>query len=150
MVAVLTVVAEADMHPVGALQIVFPNELVELQVGLDVVEPLLAFRHVAVDAEVGSLAEHVLRVLNTTDGCIELQATEPTPYLHLSPPPVAQWLQHIMAERSQVDDFLCVGLVLDAFRLGCGRGTKLVECEVFTESDHGFSRCLFLLLYCRG
>ena len=51
----------ADVYPVGTrLWVLLPDELVEIEVLADVVEPPAAFLHVAVDAEVCSLSLQVL------------------------------------------------------------------------------------------
>ena len=59
------------MNPIGAALIVLPNQLIKLEVGLDVVKPLAAFRQVSVDADVCRLTFRVLRVRDSSDGSVQ-------------------------------------------------------------------------------
>ena len=62
LLAVLSEVGEhiTHMHPVCPLLVVFPNELVEWQMVLDILEYLSPKCHVALDADVGCLPFQVL------------------------------------------------------------------------------------------
>ena len=73
LLTVSTICAVGDVYPVVALRIMLPDELVEVTMRLDPLEPPLAFLHVAVDAEVCRLAILVLRVAHTTDGIVQSQ-----------------------------------------------------------------------------
>ena len=132
LVAVLAEIREdeRDMHPVGALVIMLPYQLVEGQVLLDVVEPPLPLLNVTVDAEVGCLALHVLRVIDTAHHFVQLLTAESAAYLdglvHRHP----QRLQDVGAQIHQVDHLLHVGFVVDTFRLRCRAGVHLFDCEV--------------------
>ena len=74
LLAVLAEIGEYKryMYPARTgLGILLPDELIEGQVVLDVIEPLAAFLNVAVDAEISGLSFHVLRVVDTTDGFVQ-------------------------------------------------------------------------------
>lgn len=73
LLAIPSVGSIADMHPVGALRVMLPNQLVEVAMALNPLEPPLTFLHVAVDAEVCRLALHVLRVAHTSHGIVQSQ-----------------------------------------------------------------------------
>ena len=103
-----------DMDPVGAAGVVLPDELVEGQMVLDVVEPFLAFLQVPVDAEVCSLAFHVLRVVHAAHLGVEFPATEAAADLDGFVHCHAQRFEHVGRKIHQVDNLLHVGLVVDA------------------------------------
>ena len=121
---------ERDMHPVGALVIMFPYQLVEGQVLLDVVEPPLPLLNVTVYAEVGCLALHVLRVIDTAHHFVQLLTAESAAYLdglvHCHP----QRFQDVGAQIDQVDHLLHVGFVVDTFRLRCCAGVHFLNGKV--------------------
>ena len=73
LLTVTTVGSIADMYPIVALAVMLPDQLVEVAMALDPLEPPFAFLHVAVDAEVCRLAILVLRVSNTADGIVQSQ-----------------------------------------------------------------------------
>ena len=73
LLSISSVGAVGDVYPIVAFRIVLPNQLVELAMRLDPLEPPFAFLHVAVDAEVCRLAILVLRVAHTTDGIVQSQ-----------------------------------------------------------------------------
>ncbi len=73
LLSISSVGAVGDVYPVVALRIVLPDELVEVTMRLDPLEPPLAFLHVSVDAEVCRLAILVLRIAHTTDGIVQSQ-----------------------------------------------------------------------------
>ncbi len=73
LLTVATVGAVGDMHPIVALRIMLPDELVKLAMRLDPLEPPFAFLHVSVDAEVCRLTILVLRVAHTADGIVQSQ-----------------------------------------------------------------------------
>ena len=89
LLSVLAVGAERYMHPVGTLRTMLPDELVKDDVRLDPIKPPLAFDAVAVDAEVGRLAVHVLAVADTANGCVEPRASVAATYFYLMPHCVA-------------------------------------------------------------
>ena len=97
---------EGDVYPVGAAAGVFPDELVELQVVLDPIEPLLATLQVATDAEVCRLAFRVLRVIHTSYGSVQLFAAESAGYGYRLIHRFAQRFEHITGEIDQCDDLL--------------------------------------------
>ena len=70
--AVLAVGAVADVHPVGALGVVLPYQLVEVAVLHDPRHPLAALLLVTIYAEVNGLALCVLRVCHTAYGWFSL------------------------------------------------------------------------------
>ena len=86
---VLAVGAERDVNPVATLGVMLHNELVEDDVRLYPIKPPLAFDAVAVDAEVGCFAVHVLAVADTANGCVEPWAPIAATYLYLVPHRVA-------------------------------------------------------------
>ena len=132
LVAVLAEVREdeRDMHPVGALVIMLPYQLVEGQVLLDVVEPPLPLLNVTVNAQVCCLALHVLRVIDTAHHFVQLLTAESAAYLdglvHRHP----QRLQDVGAQIHQVDHLLHVGFVVDTFRLRCRAGVHFLNGKV--------------------
>ena len=132
LVAVLAEVGEyeRDMHPVGTLVIMLPYQLVEGQVLLDVVEPPLPLLNVTVDAEVGCLALHVLRVIDTAHHFVQLLTAESAAYLdglvHRHP----QRFQDVGTQIDQVDHLLHVGFVVDTFRLRCRAGVHFLNGKV--------------------
>ena len=97
---------EGDVYPVGAVLTMFPDELIERQVGLDVVEPPLALLHVATDAEVCGLPSHVLRVRHTADGTVELFAAEAAGYGYLLIHCLAERFEDVTGQIDQRDDLL--------------------------------------------
>ena len=112
----------ADMHPVGAFRIMLPDELVEVAMAFDPLEPPFTLRHVAVDAEVCRLAAHVLTVAHASHGLIECQRAEAAANLDGLSHRLAEWLQHLMNEGAQIHHIGLTGIVADA--LGIGRCTR--------------------------
>ena len=121
---------ERDMHPVGALVVVLPYQLVEGQVLLDVVEPPLPLLNVTVYAEVGGLALHVLRVIDTAHRFVQLLTAESAAYLDGLVHRLPQRFQDVCAQIHQVDHLLHVGFVVDTFRLRCRAGVHFLNGEV--------------------
>ena len=73
LLSISSVGAVGDVYPIVSFRIVLPDELVEVAMRLDPLEPPFAFLHVAVDAEVCRLAILVLRVAHATDGIVQSQ-----------------------------------------------------------------------------
>ena len=90
-----------DVYPIGTVAGVLPDELVEIQVGLDVVEPLAAFLQVATDAEVCRLALHVLRIRDSADGTVELFAAESAGYGYRLVHRLTERFEHVGSEIHQ-------------------------------------------------
>ena len=92
---------KGDVYPVGAALAVLPYQLVKWQVGLDVVEPLAAFLHVATDAEVCRLPSHVLRVRDAADGTVQLLTSGSAGYGYRLVHRLAQRFEHVGSEIHQ-------------------------------------------------
>lgn len=118
------------MHPIGPLRIVLPDELVEVAVKADDVDERSAFIHVAVYAQVGRLPRHVLAVAHTAHNGIQRLAPESTRYLHFFPVTVAQGLQDIMHQCTEVGNLLLIRFILDALRLCRCTVAQLLQIEV--------------------
>ena len=68
---------ETDVYPTAAgLGVLLPDELVELDVGTNPVEPPATLLDVAVDAEVCGLSRQVLAVRDSAHGTVECLAAE--------------------------------------------------------------------------
>jgi hypothetical protein len=128
--AVLSLGIKRDMHPVGSLSIVLPDELIERKVAPDILEPLQAFRFVAIYAEVCCLAGEVLTVIHATDGLVQSLATEAAPYLDFFSPPFPERFEHGNTQSRYVHDGLLRRNVGDAFGFGCRAGGELLQAEV--------------------
>ena len=123
------------MYPVGALRAVLPDELVEDDVRLDPIKPPLALYLVAVDAEVSSLAVHVLAVADTAHGCVEPRASVAATYLYLVSHRIAERLQYVMNEGAEVHHLLRARHIRYSIGLRCRAGRELFEGEVLTDSS---------------
>lgn len=115
------------MHPVSAFDVVFPNELVKIQMVADVGKPPSSLGEVVVYAEVGGLSVHVLAVAHAAYGIIQFRASVAAPDLYFTTPPLAQWFQHGYTQSREVDDGLPVGFVLYAPRPRCRAGRELFQ-----------------------
>ena len=114
---------EGYVYPVGTrLWVLLPDELVEIEVLADVVEPPAAFLHVSVDAEVCSLSLQVLRVADTTHGLVQSLGAESAAYLDGFAHGLAQGFEHVDGQIDQIDHLVNVGLVVESSRLSCSRG----------------------------
>jgi len=133
------------MHPICAFGVVLPDELVEVAVGLNPLEPTLAFRLVAIDAEVCCLALHVLTVADAADGSVQSRTSVAGAYLDFMPHRGAERLEYVMHQPTKVYDLCLSGLVADAACLGGGRGTEFLEGEVLTDACH----CHGCVVVCR-
>ena len=122
-----------DMHPVGAIRIMLPDELVEVAVALDPIKPPFAFCHVAVDTEVCRLSLHVLTVTNTAHGIVKSQRTVAAAYFDGIAHRLPKRLQYVMHKGAQIDDIRLSWLVADALRLRRVACAKLFEREVLTD-----------------
>ena len=134
MPAVLSVGAEADVHPVGAFAVMLPDELVEVAVLHDPRHPLAALLDVAVYAEVCRLALDVLRVRDATHGLVQLWATVARAYLDCLAHSVAQGLQHVMHQGAQIAHLVNARSVDDVLLLGGCAGGQLVHREILPAS----------------
>ena len=114
---------ERDVNPAGAgLRVFLPDELIEWEIVLDIIEPFSPLLDVAVDAEVCGLALHVLRVVNAANGLVQSLTAKATAYLDRLVHGDAQRLQHVGAEIHKVYHLLHARLVVNSFRLGGRRG----------------------------
>ena len=145
LLAVLAVCTIRYMHPVRTFGVMLPDELVELAMSFDPLKPLATLRHVTVDAEVNGLASHVLTVTHTANGLIECQTTEPAANLNRFVHSLAQRLQYLMHQRTEIDDVRLTWIVADAFGRSRGTRTELFEREVLADI-----RRHNLNLRCRG
>lgn len=131
---VLVVASVADMHPVRASLAVLPDELVEVAMRLNPCEPPAAFRLVAVDAKVCCLAIQVLTVRDSANGLIKARTAIAASYLHLVPHRIAERLQHMMHQCTQVRHLLRAGHIMDALGLCRRAGGQFLQCKVLTDS----------------
>ena len=132
--AVLAVGAIADVYPIGSSpRVLLPDELVKLAMRLDPFEPAFAFLDVAVNTKVSGLAAHVLAVRDTADGQIECETPEAGTDFDWMPHRLTERLQHLMHQRTQIDDVCLTGIVSDAF--GRSRGTRghFLQREIFAD-----------------
>jgi len=129
------------MHPVGAFDVVLPDELVKFQMVADVGKPPRSLGEVVVYAEVGGLAVHVLAVAHAAYGIIQFRASVAAPDLYFTAPPLAQWLQYGHTQSREVDDGLPVGFVIYAPRPRCRAGRELFQCEMLC-----YLHCAYLFL----
>ena len=130
------------MHPVGAFRVVFPYQLVKLAMALDPLKPPLALCHVAIDAKVCRLAAHVLRGSHTTHSRIQRKTPVPTANLDGMNHRVAQRLEHLVSQRTEVDDVRLSRLVPDALRLRRRTRCQFLQREILTDI-----RCHIFLFY---
>ena len=112
-----------------------PDELVEGQMVLDVVEDLAPEFEVSIDVDVCCLTFHVLRVIYTTDGSVQPLAPEPAADLDWSLHRHAERLKHISAEIHKIYNLLNARFIVDALCL-CGfAGIHLFYREVHSDGD---------------
>ena len=121
-----------DMHPVVALAVVLPYQLVELAMRPNPLEPPLAFLYVTVDAEVCRLTVLVLAVPHPAHGGIQSQTPVPAANLDRLSHRLAQRLQHPMHQRTQINHVRLSRLVTDALRLRRRTRCQFLQREVFT------------------
>ena len=120
-----------DMHPAAAgIEILFPYQLVKREILADVFKPLAAFLDVAIDAEVCRLTFHVLGVIHTAHGLVELLTAETAAnldgFLHSHP----KRLQNVGAEIDQVDHLLHRWFIVYSETLCRVRGIHLFNRKV--------------------
>ena len=110
---------EADVHPVRPLRIVLHDELVEWKVVFDIVEPPTALLHIAVDTQVSGLAFHVLAIIHTANGFVQLFAAvagaDLYGFVHSDP----KRFQNVGAEIDEIYHLLNAGLVINAQSFCC-------------------------------
>ena len=143
---------ERDMHPIRSrLRVVLPDELVEWQVVLDVVEPPLALLDVATDTEVCGLPLQVLRVIHTAHGFVELLTSETAADGNRFAHRHAQGLQDVGSEIDEVDHLLHRGFVVDTEPLRRVAGVELFHCEVHRYGGvHNVSFSGSISCFCSG
>ena len=124
------------MHPVVALRVMLPNQLVEVAVRPDPLEPPFAFLQIPVDAEVCRLTILVLRVPHPAHGGIQSQTPVPAANLNGMPHRLPERLQHLMHQRTQINHVRLSRLVTDALRLRRRTRCQFLQREVFTDTYH--------------
>jgi len=134
MLAVLSVGTIGNMYPVGALPVVLPDELVEVAVRLDPLEPPLALLQVAVDTEVCGLTLNVLGVADTAHGLIEARAAVAAANLDRFLHCVAKRLEYVVYQRTHGAHFIYTRGIDDAEPLGGRAVAHLFEGEVLANS----------------
>ena len=133
LLAVLAVCTIRYMHPVRTFGVMLPDELVELAMSLDPLKPLAALLHIAVDAEVGCLASHVLAVAHTANGIVQGQTPIAAAYLNGMSHRLAERLEHLVSQRTEIDDVRLSRLVADAIGLRRGTRRQFLQCEVLAD-----------------
>ena len=113
-----------------------PDELVEVAMTLDPLEPPLALLQVPVDAEVCRLTVLVLAVPHPAHGLIQSQTPVAAANLNRLSHRLAQRLQYPMHQRTQIDDIRLSRLVTDALRLRRRTRCQFLQREVLTDTYH--------------
>ena len=124
------------MNPIGTFDIVLPDELVEVAVSFDVVEPEFARFEILFaiwkkrKAEVGGLSFGVLGVGGSTYSFVKCFAAEARPDGDRFAIPLTEWLNDISHKKSKTELMFCVGSVGDFLGCGCCRCQELGEREM--------------------
>ena len=132
LLTVSTICAVGDVYPIVALRIMLPDELVKLAMRLDPLEPPFAFLHVAVDAEVCRLAVLVLAIPHPAHGGIQSQTPVAAANLDRLSHRLAQRLEYLMHQRTQINHVRLSRLVADALRLRRRTRCQFLQREILT------------------
>lgn len=131
---VLAVSAIADMYPIGASPRVFlPNKLVILAMSFNPFEPAFTLLDVAIDAEISGLTAHVLAVRDTADGLIECETPEAGTDFDWRTHRLAQRLQDLMHQRTQIYNVRLTRIIADAFGRSRSTRSQFLQSEILAD-----------------